>query len=269
MRVALIGFGAIGQQLARGLLDHRDRVEIVAVLTNDLGAGLQAAMGDLESLRDRITDQFGMCLERGPELVVECAGHQAVDAYAEATLAAGCDLLLVSVGALADEERLARVREAADRGDRQVLLVAGAIGGTDWLRAANRAGLEDVVYRGRKPPRAWKGSPAERLSDLDTLTEATRLFSGTALEAAQCYPRNANVAATIALATRGMNLTRVELWADPGVRENCHEVEAWGAAGHLWLRLENQPDTANPRTSMVTAYSALCAILDRRAAIAL
>lgn len=269
MRVALIGFGAIGQQLARCLLEHRDRIEIVAVLTNDLGAGLEVTKEDLESLRGCITDQFQTCLECRPELIVECAGHEAVDAYAQATLAAGCDLLLVSVGALADEARLTRVREAADRSGRQVLLVAGAIGGTDWLQAAHRAGLEDVVYRGRKPPCAWKGSPAEQLSDLDTLTEATRLFSGTALEAAQCYPRNANVAATIALATRGMNRTRVELWADPAVRENCHEVEAWGAAGHFWLRLENQPDPANPRTSMVTAYSALCAILDRRAAISL
>jgi len=269
MRVALIGFGAIGKQLARSLLDHRDRVEIVAILTNDLGAGLEAAKDGLESLRDCLTDQLRNCLERDPELVVECAGHAAVDAYAQEILAAGCDLLLVSVGALADEERLARVRAAADRCGRQVLLVAGAIGGTDWLRAASHAGFEDVVYRGRKPPHAWKGSPAEQLSALDSVREATRFFSGTALEAARCYPRNANVAATIALATRGMNLTRVELWADPGVQGNCHEVEARGPAGHLWLRLENRPDSANPRTSMVTAYSALCAILDRRTAITL
>ena len=269
MRVALIGFGAIGQQLARSLLDHRDRIEVVAVLTNDLAAGLEAAKGDPASLRDCITDQFQTCLERRPELVVECAGHAAVDAYAQEALSAGCDLLLISVGALANEERLARLSETANRYGRQVLLVSGAVGGTDWLRAARQAGLEDVVYRGRKHPRAWKGSFAEQLTNLDTVTEATRLFSGTALEAAQCYPRNANVAATIALATRGMKLTRVELWADPAIEENCHEVEAWGLAGHFWLRLENRPDPANPRTSMVTSYSALCAILDRRAAVIL
>ena len=83
MRVALIGFGAIGKQLARSLLEHRDRVEIVAVLTSNLCAGLEAAKDELEPLRHCLTDQLQHCLERDPELVVECAGHAAVDAYAQ------------------------------------------------------------------------------------------------------------------------------------------------------------------------------------------
>ena len=42
------------------------------------------------------------------------------------------------------------------------------------------AGLTSVRYRSRKPPAAWRGSPAEKLVDLDGLTRRTVLYNGTA-----------------------------------------------------------------------------------------
>jgi len=269
LRVALIGLGAIGQSLARGLLAHSDSIEVVSVLVRQRDQGRLTATGELAPLGGLITEDPSDMLHSQPELVIECAGHAAVDAHGRAALEHGCDLLVVSVGALADAVRLAALKAAAHRSGRKILLVAGAIGGTDWLAAARLAGLQDVVYRGSKPPLAWKGSPAEGLVDLEKLSEPTLLFEGSASDAARDYPRNANVAATVALASLGMERTRVELWADPRLHQNCHEVEAWGAAGHLHLKLENQADPENPRTSRVTAYSALKAVLDRRAALVL
>ncbi len=269
LKVLLIGFGTIGQRLAQGLLAHADAVQVVGVLVHDLAAARAAAAGPLAPLHGLLSDQSAEALARGADLVVECAGHGAVDAPGAAALAADSDLLLVSIGALADGDRLARLRDAAQRHGRQLRGVAGAIGGTDWLRAAREAGLDSVVYRGRKPPAAWKGSPAESLVDLDALQAPACFFRGSAQQAATAYPRNANVAATIALATLGLQATQVELWADPQLQDNCHEVEAIGAAGHLQLRLQNQPDPQNPRTSLVTAYSALRAVLDQRAALVL
>lgn len=269
MRVGLIGFGAIGQRLARGLLAHPDRVTLSGVLVHDLSEAQAAAQGDLEQLRPLLSDQRDAWLATTPELVVECAGHAAVDAHAAAVLGAGCDLLLVSVGALTDDARQQHLRTLAEANGHQVRLVSGAIGGIDWLAAARDAGLREVVYRGRKPPHAWRGSPAEAGRDLDSLAVPTLLFEGSARQAARDFPRNANVAATVALATLGLDQTRVELWADPGVSDNQHEVEAWGEAGHLLLRLENRPDPVNPRTSLVTAHSALRAVLDWRAPLVL
>lgn len=269
LRVALIGFGAIGQRLARGLLAHPDTIELTGVLVHELEPAQATAHGELRAVLPLLTDQREAWLAGRPQLVVECAGHAAVDAHAEAVLRAGCDLLLASVGALTDDARLARLRALATEAGRQVLLVSGAIGGIDWLSAARGAGLREVVYRGRKPPAAWCGSAAESVLKLETLDAPARVFEGSAREAARAYPRNANVAATVALATLGLDETRVELWADPGVSENCHEVEAWGAAGHLLLRLENRPDPENPRTSLVTAHSALQAVLNRSAAVVL
>lgn len=269
MRVGLIGFGAIGQRLARGLLAHPDRVILSGVLVQDLPESQAAAQGDLEQLRPLLSDRRDAWLAAAPDLVVECAGHAAVDAHAEAVLSAGCDLLLVSVGALTDDARQQRLRALAEAHGHQIRLVSGAIGGIDWLTAAHDAGLSGVVYRGRKPPHAWRGSPAEAERDLDALAAPTLVFEGSARQAARDFPRNANVAATVALATLGLDQTRVELWADPGVSENQHEIEAWGEAGHLLLRLDNRPDPINSRTSLVTAHSALRAVLDWRAPLVL
>ena len=269
MRVGLIGFGAIGQRLARGLLAHPQRVTLSGVLVQDLSEAQAAALDDLEQLRPLLSDSRDTWLEAAPDLVVECAGHTAVDAHAVAVLGAGCDLLLVSVGALTDDARYERLRALAEAHGRQVRLVAGAVGGIDWLTAARDAGLREVIYRSRKPPQAWRGSPAELGRDLDALVAPIRLFEGSARQAARDFPRNANVAATVALATLGLDQTRVELWADPGVSDNQHEIEAWGEAGHLLLRLDNRPDPLNPRTSLVTAHSALRAVLNWRAPLVL
>ncbi|WP_342132967.1 aspartate dehydrogenase [Hydrogenophaga sp. OTU3427] len=264
-RVALIGLGAIGQRLAAMLLARPDAFELVGALVFDAAQGAR----DVPALAPLLVADAAALLACRPDVVVECAGHQAVDAHVETVLRGGCDLVLVSVGSLADAARLARLDAAARAGACQVQLVSGAIGGLDWLGAAHSAGLDEVTYRGRKPPQAWLGTAAAERVDLASLQAATCFFRGSAREAATLFPLNANVAATVGLATLGLDLTRVELWADPGVRDNVHEVEAQGAAGQLTLRLINRPDPQNPRTSQITAHSALHTLLRRRAAVAL
>ena len=200
-----------------------------------------------------------------PELVVEAAGHEAVRAHGAACLRAGADLLIASVGALADADLLAELEAAARVAHRQVLLPSGALAGLDYLQAARLAGLHTVCLRSRKPPLAWRGTPAETLLDLGALTSAQTFFRGSAREAARLYPKNANVAATLALCTLGLDATQVELVADPAVPGNVHEIEASGAAGELHLRLSNAASPDNPKTSLVTPYSLLRSVLARRA----
>jgi aspartate dehydrogenase len=179
----------------------------------------------------------------------------------------GIDCLVISVGALADPKLLARLKAAAQDGVSRILLPAGAIGGIDAIAAMRVAGLTQVRYRSRKPPAAWRGSPAEQVVDLAKLTKRTVLYKGTAGEAALLYPQNANVAAAVALAGLGFDATEVELVADPDAPGNVHEIEAEGAAGKFAIQLQGKPSRGNPKTSALAAMSVARALMNERATI--
>ncbi len=167
----------------------------------------------------------------------------------------GVDVFAVSSGVLADRQTESLVEAAARQGQSRLVLVSGAIGAMDALSSARTGGLDSVVYKGRKPVSGWRGSPAEQQLVLDDVTCATTFFRGTAREAALQYPRNANVAATIALAGLGFDNTTVELVADPGISNNRHELEAHGVFGKLQFSIEGDPLASNPRSSALTAMS--------------
>ena len=87
-------------------------------------------------------------------------------------------------------------------------------------------------------------------------------FSGSARNAALEYPKNANVAASVALAGIGFDETTVELIADPDVTRNVHEVIAEGDFGCCEFRIEGQSLPDNPRSSAITAMSVVREILN-------
>ncbi|OTH88129.1 aspartate dehydrogenase, partial [Pseudomonas aeruginosa] len=138
-----------------------------------------------------------------PDLLVECAGHRAIEEHVLPALERGIACLIVSVGALSEVGLVERLEAAAERGKTRIELLPGAIGGIDALSAAKVGGLDAVNYTGRKPARAWKNTPGEQACDLDTIEQATVIFQGSAREAARLYPKNANVAATLSLAGLG------------------------------------------------------------------
>ncbi|MGL4673777.1 MAG: aspartate dehydrogenase, partial [Wohlfahrtiimonas sp.] len=150
-----------------------------------------------------------------------------------------------------------KVKQSAIDHQCKVHILAGAVAGMDGLAAAKLAGLDQVIYQGRKPPQGWQGSYAESLIDLNNIHEPTIFFKGTAREAATLFPANSNVAATIALAGIGMDATTVELIADPAIQQNQHQIRACGTFGEMDITMQGFPLPDNPKTSMLAALSVL------------
>ncbi len=259
MRFALIGHGAIARYVLQSLApDNAARAAAVVVRPHRI-AETTAEIGGRFEVVASIID----LPEPPPALVVECAGHEGLGEHGLAALERGLDLLVVSVGALADRALYDKLRGAAEASGATMTILPGAVGAIDALAAAKQGGLTSVRYTGRKTPGAWKGSPGESLVDLDNLSQPTELFSGTAGEAARLYPKNANVAATVALAGVGFENTQVRLVADPGAQGNHHRIEAEGAFGSFTIEINGKPLPDNPRTSSLTAFSVLRAIRNR------
>lgn len=257
LQLALVGFGAIGQALA-AQLRGMERVCLSQVIVP------ASVLADTQALCAQLAPQArvltALDLADRPDLVAECAGHAAVEQHVLPALQAGVPCVLGSIGALHDAALLSRLEAAALAGRTRVKLISGAIGAIDALAAAQLGGLDEVTYIGRKPPLSWSGTPAEQVCDLASLKEPRVIFRGTARQAAQDYPKNANVAATVSLAGLGLDRTQVELVADPGVQRNVHKVVARGAFGRMELQLENFALQANPKTSALTVYSLASAI---------
>ncbi len=256
MKIGLIGYGTIARAVIDTFHDVGRAGSLIGVLVRP------GSVSRVVSPKVPIFERRADLLDHHPDITAETAGQAAVAEHGEAVLQSGCDLLVTSVGALADEELLQRLRATARDMGRRILLPSGAIGGIDAISAMKVAGLSRVTYRSRKPPSAWRGSDAENRVALESLTCAETIFRGSAREAARIFPKNANVAATVALAGLGMDHTEVELVADPTAAANIHEVEADGASGRVTFRLEGRAFPDNPRSSMLTAYSVARCLLN-------
>lgn len=264
MHLGLIGYGNIARSLM-GILAREEAalLQVTVLALPEFAAQTRAALAEDFIGSAQVVTEVQALIAARPALVVECAGHAAVQQNATAVLRAGIDTVIVSIGALADQALFDQVQAAAHEGGCRAVLPAGAIGGVDILSAVRGAGITALRYTGRKPPLAWQGTPAETLLDLPGLTHEAVFFSGTAREAAMQYPKNANVAATLALAGPGWEATQVQLIADPAISRNIHEFTVTSGAADFTMRIEGHPSPDNPKTSVTTVYSVAREVLNR------
>ncbi len=257
LRIAIIGSGAIGEAVARYLADNDKVVVGAAIVEPGMEARAREVFGPNVEIATRFAD-----VDTPVDIAADCAGHPGLRQHGAAILAAGIDLVTVSSGALADAALFDALAAAAREGGTQLRVVSGAIGALDALGSSRVGALASVTYRGRKPPKGWRGSAAEEKLDLEAITEAAVHFRGSARNAALEYPKNANVAASVALAGIGFDETRVELIADPGMARNVHEIVAEGDFGRFEFRIEGKSLPDNPRSSAITAMSVVRELLN-------
>ena len=246
MKIGLIGKGAIANYVSAALEKRGHSVGAILLRPERVMENPAPYVGAVQDLPNDL------------DLMIDCAGHSALIAYGADILLRGVDLITVSVGALADQQLYDHLKNAALQSNAKMHIASGAIGALDCLQSARVGRLDSVTYVGRKPPNGWKGSPAEQVLDLDALTGGAKMhFQGTARAAALAYPKNANVAAAVALAGIGFDDTQVQLIADADVTENIHEIEAAGEFGSFRFQISGQSLPDNPRSSALAAMSVL------------
>jgi aspartate dehydrogenase len=250
IRAVFIGWGAINVRVGALLTQRNAAVDIVGIAALDTPESRAAIPPGIRFL----TSRRELAALR-PDIVVEAAGRAAIDIWAEAALAVAPAMIVASTSAFCDEPLLARLVDVADQHGSRIFIPSGAIGAVDALASAAVLGLDEVTHQIVKPPVAWRGTPAEKLLDLESLRERAVFFSGSAREAASHYPQNANATVVTALAGVGLDKTRIEMVADPAVRINGHRITARGAFGRLEILLENNPLATNPKSSELTALS--------------
>jgi aspartate dehydrogenase len=261
--LGLIGTGAIGGLVLEALAAKRIPYDRAVVLVRsrrpDTEERVSLAGGS-------IVADVSQLVSARPAVVLEAAGHEAVRAYALPVVKAGLNMILMSIGALADETVRTPLEDAARQNGATIWLPSGGVGGLDALAAARALGdLERVTHRTIKRPEGLNTAPyvLERGLLREPLSEPLVVFRGPAREAVGHFPQNVNIAAAVSIAGIGFDRTQVEIVADPSTPRSVHEIRAEGRFGMFTLRFENAMDPANPRTSRLAELSAVAALQRR------
>jgi aspartate dehydrogenase len=232
--VGLIGCGAIGTVLAEAI--ERKLVVCDELIVFDVDMAKAEQLKKTLKFPVSIVQSFEELLKRKPTVIVEAASQQAAKEYVGKIVAAKIELIVMSTGALLDLP--------VDL--RRVHVPSGAIGGLDAIASAALAGIDEVTLTSRKNPKAFG----------KTNTQAEIVYEGVAEEAARKFPREMNVAATLALTVKPVKV-QVKVISDPAVTRNTHEIQLKWQFGDMFLRFSNEPHPDNPHTSALAAWSAI------------
>lgn len=267
MQIGIIGGGVI----ARLVLDHARAGALgdarIAGIMGRSVASRGKALAEAHRIPFVTTREALIALR--PDVVLEAASHDAVHQHVSWLLEARIPVIVLSGGALCDDDLRLRLEGLAAKHGAMLYVPSGGIGGLDALKAACAAGVDDVEIVIAKPAAAWKNIPfVERLGiDLDRLAGQTTLFAGTAREGVPHFPANVNIAAVLAMAGIGFDRTRIRVVADPALRHNTHTIDIRGRTGSIAIRLESVPSPDNPKTALLACYSAIAAIRALRAPV--
>lgn len=253
VRIGIIGLGAIGSRLVEILsreFTHVARVEYLC---------------DLHKERIRDIKKRWVPRARGlswpslisrSDFIIEAASQGIALDVARRALEQNKQVLILSVGGLLAPNGLTP-HLAMTQG--KLWIPSGALAGVDGLLAARQGHIRQVTLTTRKPLAGLKGAPylQNRKIDLSKIKRPTLVFEGDAWQAIQAFPKNINVAATLALAGLGPRKTRVRIFTSPTYQRNQHEVEVEGDFGRIRTVVENLPSPRNPKTSELAILSTL------------
>jgi aspartate dehydrogenase len=237
IRIGLLGCGNIGHIIA----GHATGFTITAVYDVVPERAQEiAGISGARAYRD-----FESFITADIDIVVEAASVIAVWMHARDVLSHQKNIIIMSVGALADPAFRDQIRKTALAYGTKVYIPSGAIFGLDNLKVGRISKITRLLLRTTKSPASL---------NIDT-KERRLIFSGKANDCIKAFPKNVNVSVAMSLAA-GQD-TDVELWVDPAVDRNVHELFVEGDFGETHIKVTNVPSPDNQATSYLAALSIL------------
>ena len=262
MRVCLIGCGAIGSELAVAIDSGKVGSATLVALFDTIEDAAQRLRMRLQNDNVAIFSNFSE-LTSSPEfkvsdIVIEAASQAAAKNFSRSVVEFNKDLLLMSVGALADELFLSQLLSVVSMNGKHIYIPSGAIAGIDAIKSV-KGMLDSVTLTTTKNHSALAGAPFFNSDPkrLNSMKKKTLVYQGTAADAVNKFPANINVAAVLSLAGLGIQETKVKIIADPHITVNQHQIEAAGAFGEMAITVRNIPSPNNPKTSFLAVLSAI------------
>ena len=252
-KLAIVGSGSLGSIIGKVVLQnlHED-YEILGVLSGRIQNAIKLA----DEIGCKAYKTLDEIIADKPDYVIEAASPDVLKDIGIKILANGIHLIPLSAGALADEEFYTQVKETALENKSRIYIPSGAVGGFDVLRASMIMEDVEVSITSEKSPKSLNGAPflkGRKLSE----EKAEEIFSGFAKEAIKHFPENVNVAVTTALATTGVENTKVSIKSIPGFESNKHEIKLAGETINVTITIETKPSKDNPKSSSLAAYSVI------------
>ncbi|WP_409199777.1 aspartate dehydrogenase [Methanobrevibacter sp. DSM 116169] len=240
MKIGILGCGAIANIVVSKIMTNYDDINLSYFFDNDIKRAEKLA-----SMTDgKATSNFDEMIDN-VDLILEAASAKSVEIYASQVLKKGKDIIIMSIGSLMDNNLRENLIKIAKDNNAKIHAPSGAILGLDGIKAVADLNLTEATLITRKSPESLGRD----------IKKEEVLFEGKASEAVKKFPANINVAAAISLSCK-RNID-VKIIADPLIDRNIHEIYIKGEFGEFSTKVMNLPCDNNPKTSILSAYSAI------------
>ena len=220
LRLGILGSGYLAEIVVNawkeGLLEEYELIGVMG--RNEETTARLAEKGGCEAFKS--TEEL---LAQKPDYVAEAASVQLVRESAEKILSAGCSLILLSIGAFAEDGFYERMKHTALDHHARIYIASGAVGGFDVLRTISLMGGTTAGITTRKGPKSLMNTPLFEIG-LMMEDEERQVFAGSAKEAIALLPTKVNVAVAASLAATGPKETRVNIFSVPGMIGDDHHI---------------------------------------------
>lgn len=244
-KVALIGYGFLSDIIAKAITEGPlNEFELVGVLGRT-----EEKVKDFAATYDcEPCNEIDELMALKPNYTIEASTPDGLKQYAEEILNAQSHLIVLSIGALADEVFYNKIERIGKENNKKIYLASGAVGGFDVLQTAGLMGKIKARMTSKKMPRALKKT-RDYDPRLQHITEPKEVFFGTTREIMDFMPNGLNLSIATALASAGIDETEMRVIATPNFEGDEYKVEVQ-LDDEIWIELD-----VYSKTSAIAGWS--------------